>query len=145
MHCDNGPDVYYGVQMEQDVCGSSASLNVWGSSPAQRSFGLLCLLCRFGDFTACRGFLFHTFYHSHRHRLTHVSDSKTAWGIKKISDINFIYSQKGKKLRFLINFFLQASIFTIRGAIPCKSIHASWMFSYFAFILLLINVNLYIY
>lgn len=74
MHCDNRPDADYGVQKGRGV--SSAMVSVWGSSPAQRSFGLLRLLCRFGDLTTRGGFLFHAFDDAHRHRLTHVTDSK---------------------------------------------------------------------
>lgn len=54
-------------------------VSIWGSSPAQRSFDLLGLLCRLGDLTTGGGFLFHTFYHSYCDGLTHVTHRKPSW------------------------------------------------------------------
>lgn len=76
MHCDNRPDADYGVQKVQGASVSSATGSVGGSSPAQRSFDLLRLLCGLGDLTAGGSFLFHAFNHAHRHGLTHVTDRK---------------------------------------------------------------------
>lgn len=74
MHCDNRPDADYGVQKV-----SSAMVSAWGKSPAQRSFDLLGFLCRLSNLTTGRGFLFHTFDHSHCHGLTHVTHRKPPW------------------------------------------------------------------
>lgn len=76
MHCDNRPDADYGVQKVQGASVSSATVSVWGSSPAQRSFDLLRFLCGLGYLTTGRGFLFHTFNYPHCHSLTHVTDRK---------------------------------------------------------------------
>ena len=45
MHCDNRPDTDYVVQKGWGASVSSATVSVQGSSPAQRSFDLLSLLC----------------------------------------------------------------------------------------------------
>lgn len=79
VHCDNRPNADYSVKEMQGVV-SSASVNIWASSPAQHSFDLLCLLCRLCDLPAGGSFLFHAFNHSHRYRLTHVSHCKSPCG-----------------------------------------------------------------
>lgn len=99
MHCDNRPNADYSVKEMQGVVVSSASVNIWASSPAQHSFDLLCLLRGLGDLPASGSFLFHAFDHSHCHRLTHVSHCKPPCDGPKIIFLRFETSKFAHKLQ----------------------------------------------
>lgn len=120
MHCDDQPVFNYYVEaanrtMElNERCPALVDLVV--GRAAQHSFVPLGLLSRLGDFTSCRDFLLHTFYHTNSHRLTHVTYSKTTCGEKKKKVKRELCLAK---LNSVINIYLESNrkihqIFTLK-------------------------------